>query len=1739
MQLKLIIALLLIGRFETLSQVSVIDYKETNNTINILLELNRYNDEELSGKIYDESIPGNLALPFKNVIIGIPFGQEPEINYHIKESKTFKYNPHFNPVTVLMDSAVRYFFPDPVKPPDKKSVIELNGYLWIDNIYCMDLNLNKYSYDYDQRKLTEITKLEIVILFPKNISAEMLTVNYNTDNNHLILNYQNALKFAKERPQFKTTDTSSTWIDFSKTYVKIKTGADGIYRIKYEDLQRVNIPVTLIDPGTMNIYCNAVKIPIHIKGESDKSFDPGDYIEFIGQRQMGSNYKNVSNYDESYNEYLGRYSDTTVYWLTWNDTDPLRAENSNGLLNSSDTLDYYSRLLHIEKDNWFDYSTDNLVRREHPFWIENKTWGWHSISPGVQNYNFTAADIYRGPPVTISAKLQGYASSIIDNAHLIGISLNSGSVQDSGYINKYSQKVLHAEVNTDLLLEGNNILRISSYPTASDVNLLFFDWYEIEYPAYLNLNKDSLNFSFPFITSERLATIKIKNTRGSNYAVWRKGLKYERYFSYEINNGELYLTDTISANDKYYIIKDDMVSSPLIELPKQFNNLRNREKQADYIIITHKNFLMKAVEYAEFINTSYGLTTSVIDIDDIYDEFSYGGFNPEAIRGFLQATHLYWQSPLPEYVLLVGDGTYDYHRNKEKNLGNPPVNNYVPSFGAPVSDNWFVIWDTTGANIPSINIGRLPVNNENEITGYLNRHRNYLLRGQDDWNKKYLFFSGGLGNNQQELDQLREVNQNIIDNYIEPEPIGGRSTHFFKTINPTTNYGPYSPAEISEAITGCGLFISYIGHSGTQTWDNGIVDPAQIANNRGRYPLITDFGCSTGKFAEPDIVSFSELFINKGEAIAYISNSSLGFYSTSTLFPQIFYKKLLIDSVKNISEAHKLAKIEMLQNYGTSGTYSLFSLTNLFFGDPVIELPLPDKPDLFISADDFKMNNINPDDRTEFAKGEITIFNHGKVTGDSISILIEDNYKNNVVYKDTIKGVIPSYSRKTDISIPIKDMGGEHIITIKGDPENILDEINEDNNTATLIIYVSNASLRLLNNYSTEYSIKDTLTILNPVYSPGDSKILLEYSSDKSFAECNSKIYNSDRFVTNVNLRQLCGSGRFWIRGKFSEGDSYSFVRSVFIGDEEQYLLNDSLSFSTADLKNISVTSDGIALDSAAAGFTVISAGFNDGKTAVISKDGQTFVPGGNTIGHHVCLFRQSDLSFVEYRRFNVYSETTAAAEYYSFLDTLTSDYLVMIAVNDEGRVPDSLKRKLYEFGSIYIDSLAFRSSWGIIGVRGAPRGSVPEAFKHAFHGKVKIDTTVNRMSNQGSFISTVIGPAAEWKKFTIQTTADSSALKIYPIIGKDTLRNIFSGEEVSLINEIIPPGTKDIKLLGEIRNPVNGTVPFISSLGLNYTGLPELILSRKGALITDTVETGETTFGLQFFNAGERFTGEFKLLAEMVNENISRDTLFAEKINLKNFYGDSLFLKNIFIFGEGKKILFLHIDSDDDITEVYEDNNILQIPLYVKRDTEVPSIEIKFDGKEVFDNDFVSPDPIIKIRLFDNYIVPAGDTSFIKIFINDKKVSSEQMKFTWEGRSCAEVEFYATLASGEQFLRVEYKDQSGNAGYKELRVVVTGECRLKAAYNYPDPFISDTYFTFILTSIPDHIRINIYTIAGRLIKKIITYPAQLSANFNSIYWDGKDEDGNNISNGVYLYKIILTKDGRSESIINKMVKVR
>jgi flagellar hook assembly protein FlgD len=88
---------------------------------------------------------------------------------------------------------------------------------------------------------------------------------------------------------------------------------------------------------------------------------------------------------------------------------------------------------------------------------------------------------------------------------------------------------------------------------------------------------------------------------------------------------------------------------------------------------------------------------------------------------------------------------------------------------------------------------------------------------------------------------------------------------------------------------------------------------------------------------------------------------------------------------------------------------------------------------------------------------------------------------------------------------------------------------------------------------------------------------------------------------------------------------------------------------------------------------------------------------------------------------------------------------------------------------------------------------------------------------------------------------------------------------------------------------------------------------------------------------------------------------------------------------------------------------------------------------------------------------------------------------------------------------------------------------------NYPNPFVDETAFAFDLTQ-PAEVTIKIYTVSGKLIRVLRT---NAEAGYTIVEWDGRDAEGDPISNGAYLYKVIARSGDRQIEKIEKLARIR
>ena len=577
---------------------------------------------------------------------------------------------------------------------------------------------------------------------------------------------------------------------------------------------------------------------------------------------------------------------------------------------------------------------------------------------------------------------------------------------------------------------------------------------------------------------------------------------------------------------------------------------------------------------------------------------------------------------------------------------------------------------------------------------------------------------------------------------------------------------------------------------------------------------------------------------------------------------------------------------------------------------------------------------------------------------------------------------------------------------------------------------------------------------------------------------------------------------------------------------------------------------------------SILSAGYNAGATCVISKDGTNLLSNTYFAGMGIVVFDNVTLEVDTSTWFNLFNLPANVEALATLIDSIPQGKIVVMGVSDDAKnnLSTHLKNSIKTLGSAKIDSLVFRGSWAIIGWKGAPTGTVLEGVKLATSAEyVYLDTSYIFLPDSGSFASPLIGKASSWRNIKIQETVPESASTEYLILGEkesgeiDSIRTLTFNNGISDISDVNAEEYPQIKVQGKLKASSTKESPQVNKIEVDFTSPAELGTNYQVVnVLPDSVEQGNSTdLYFSVYNTGETSADSFNIIVELVKPDNSTkqllDTLIVKLDSSEHLTFYKQYQSNAYD-GYGNMKFRIKIDPEDKISEFYEDNNIFDKSFYVIEDTTVTSITessltITFDGVEIIDGDYINSSPEILINLQYPVWFPVMDTSSLHFYLDDTEYPSSTIINSYDSiNRIVEYKINPDLTDGEHELKISGRDRYGNTDPDasiERYFVVNSDLSLLNVYNYPNPFSDQTYFTFKLTQIPDELEIRIFTIAGRLIKILKYNSNQLQFDFNRIFWDGRDEDGDKIASGVYLYKMIIRKDSEVQSTTQKLAVIR
>lgn len=1440
----------------------------------------------------------------------------------------------------------------------------------------------------------------------------------------LIINNQFSQYWEKEREPYPSAKNWSLQDENTINKLKFYIEEEGLYKITYSYLKdtlqfwqdslgsayQFDFDIERIDPRYLEVSNKGEPIPIYFYGEEDGSFDPGDYFEFYADINHGETC------------YYDHYSQRNCYWVEIKETPGARMAVEDCGLYETDPREYrvplfFDTHIHLEKQNLFTKLKDvDSVRED--------LWFWNKISsPYIQNFSFTLHDPepvnlteYRA---TVSVALFGYS----DTWHQVTAHINSayiGEITDNW--SGQTEKILTNKITNERLNNGENTLYISMPGGNNEtVDEILLDYIDITYWRKYVAHNNMLEFNKPSNHPADLYQFAITGFQSSDIDVYKIGRSKLEHVSIEstMPGGgppfTLMLQDEVFDDDTRYIaLSEERKLLPESVIPDIPSNLHHPSQQADYILISTRDFLTDE-SIPEFIThwQIYGnLNIIHIAVEDIYDEFGYGLRSAWAIRDFLQYAYNNWQPPSPRYVLLLGDGSMeerDFHPYKKDNI-IPTFATWSYDVGATVDDNYFacIVGDD---ELPDLVIGRIPVWEKEQIAPVLAKTIQYNTEQnfEDLWRNHIVLIAGGLGTFESQI--FESQNERLNRRYI---PEDYRVSRVYVQ-NPTNPYWG-STLQLKNYINEGAAFIQFRGHGGGQVWaDLNLFDFGDVPTLfNDNYPIISSLTCYTSDFGNYRTGCLGEAFIlepDKG-AIGFFGGAGKGFLVYDEYLAEFMLNNLFNREMRNVAEAATISKIE----YFAAGLYqsSTYLRSFNYLGDPAINIAFP------------KEHNIL----------NVELNSHEFIVGDTVHIYIDGDETttfNRVAYYVTDENDLiqdPYQDRKKQVEY-------RDITRTNYTPDGY-DYVIDPTHTDSVFTGIVRC-----------YAYNDTADFIGYTTFAGGQSAIYDIATEPIITKVGDSVYVSANVLDKDGIASV----------------QCSWWRDDGAGDIIPMQPLDNTLFQTAEaippvLPPIYTTIDTV--------FYQIEV---QDSTGEVTQSEELFYPIlGPDLDILSCEFAVQDNnpSFkVELRnKGQLASPVTELVITYN--DTVVATSTI------EALDPAETRATFIECS--------------------LPPGTYPLTVE------VNPDTTfyeiqhTNNVKNKTLSLNYfLVSPDLP----STHTSLDSNLVVTFPA-GIVTAPSYWAITKHTDSIGVIPPDTEPVTLQSEEHARYEIALFDTTQLYDNNT-LRKNLEVKFNYSASDTLET-RGNFAI--YRYSQDYKHWFRTGGDM---NIETNTVTYSFVDKPGIYS-----------------------------------------LLCNEDFTPPKIDINVEEQEFTNGDYVDDNATFSFLIQDsNGINPSSLT----MFFNGDSITTYSLSL--KDLAAISVKHQIDAEAGSHALIISATDANGNYIEEAVNFAVQKDFKILNIGNYPNPVSSDvidpnnegrTRFTYTLTDDADEVKIEIYTVSGRLVNTLNNLPSTVGYHEypRTIKgWECVDKDGRKLANGVYFYKIIATKGKHKIEKIEKLAILR
>ena len=738
-------------------------------------------------------------------------------------------------------------------------------------------------------------------------------------------------------------------------WYRITVREEGIYKLDAKFFSTAGINLAGVDPRTIRIYgnggaelpeTNALPRPIdllenaiYVQGESDGRFDGGDYVLFYGRGPSGWSYDAPS---KSFRHRIHHYTDLNYYWLTFGGAQGKRMSELPSETGAPTVVAQTFRdLVFVEEEKF------NLLR-------SGKDWYGQSIAGPAGSFTYMNRLTNCVPDGTIFYRYQLVAHAdqppsytVREGGAVLGVHTLPASY---GYL--YATAGLFTARGPSAL--ENNESRLGF--TFNAVNAAaqgWIDWFEIQYPRYLWGSGEYLRFRSPDTTG--LVEYQMQQFSSQPLIFDVTSPAEVRIVTGVVSNYVFRRTESTGIISEYCAAGTAAWKSPA-EVQKMANqNIRGYADGANFVIITSKEFRAAADRLKAFREQPAhgGLKTYVTEVENIYNEFGGGLPDVTSIRDFLKYAYDTW-IPRPEYVLLLGEGSYDY----KAILGSK--SSYVPTWQSLESrddiysfstDDFFVKFGVTDQ--PWMVLGRISARKVSEANTVVDKIIRYEESSdRDPWKMRTLFIGddawtsegGERGDGTLHSDDA----ETLSGPTYTPDEFEKRKIYIAEYPTENSAQGRRKPTayqalidQINQGI----LIFNYSGHGRADLLAHEHIFEVQTSVpqlvNANKLTLFFLATCGFSQFDDPKSYTGSEVLMNKpdGAAVGVVSATRKVYAGANAQLNQGTYRRLFVRDQSGRINVERPAKALYL--FKISGGNNENDQKFGYMGDPTMRLQFP------------------------------------------------------------------------------------------------------------------------------------------------------------------------------------------------------------------------------------------------------------------------------------------------------------------------------------------------------------------------------------------------------------------------------------------------------------------------------------------------------------------------------------------------------------------------------------------------------------------------------------------------------------------------------------------------------------------------------------------------------------------------------------------------------------------------------